>query len=326
MSGTTIPYQLRQNKIIDRHAFIQLLLRINRIISLSEYTYVGFGGHSLEDFKYVHNQLELKEMISIEENENVYKRQEFNKPLKCIELFQGDSKDFLNARLGLVSKLIIWLDYTTPNKLASQLAEFQDCLNDRGHGDIVKITLNANPANIEVAEKKQLHEYRFEEFKVRLGDLFPAGQSDPKMMTTRNYPQLLIEVLKYCSNQILGGSKGARIFQPLTAFTYADGQQMLTLTGILLDREEKEDFLKRSEIESWDLSNTDWENPRKINIPDFTLRERLYVDALLPGTSVSEIHEKLNFYFDAKEKVSEEMLENYILFYRKSPVFSRIVL
>jgi hypothetical protein len=73
------------------------------------------------------------------------------------------------------------------------------------------------------------------------------------------------------------------------------------------------------------LANTDWSPPKQINIPDFTLKERLCVDSLLPGASADDLHNALGFKFDNKEKVSKEMLETYILFYKKSPLFSRIL-
>jgi hypothetical protein len=108
--------------------------------------------------------------------------------------------------------------------------------------------------------------------------------------------------LRYCSNLILG-SKGDVIFQPLTAFSYADGQQMVTLTGILIAKKNIEKFLLDSGIKNWQLANTDWSPPKQINIPDFTLKERLCVDSLLPGASADDLHNALGFKFDNKEKV-----------------------
>jgi len=65
MSGTSIPYHLRQNKAIDRYAFLELLSRIDRFCNITEYSYIGFGGHSLEDFKYVHSRFGINNMTSI---------------------------------------------------------------------------------------------------------------------------------------------------------------------------------------------------------------------------------------------------------------------
>lgn len=58
MSGASIPYHLRPNKAIDRYAFLELLSKVDRYIDcdISQYKYVGFGGHSLEDFKYIHSR------------------------------------------------------------------------------------------------------------------------------------------------------------------------------------------------------------------------------------------------------------------------------
>ena len=66
MSGGTVPYHLRQNKAIDRSLFIDLLARLNRCRDISDYTYIGFGGPFLEDFKSVHSFTGISKMISIE--------------------------------------------------------------------------------------------------------------------------------------------------------------------------------------------------------------------------------------------------------------------
>ena len=114
-------------------------------------------------------------------------------------------------------------------------------------------------------------------------------------------------------------------FQPLTAFSYKDGQQMLTVTGIILERNEKQGFLDKTYIDKWELSNIDWKPPRRINVPDLTIKERLYIDSCLPNSEANTIQNKLGFLFDQKKSVSLEMLETYVLFYRQSPYFSRIV-
>jgi hypothetical protein len=50
-TGGSIPYHLRQNKAIDRNLFTDLLSRIGRYKNISDYTYYGFGGPYMEDFK-----------------------------------------------------------------------------------------------------------------------------------------------------------------------------------------------------------------------------------------------------------------------------------
>lgn len=78
MSSGSIPYHLRQNKTIDRYAFIELLSKLDKYCDIDKYSYVGFGGHSLEDFKCIHSRFGITNMTSIENNQEVYNRQKFN--------------------------------------------------------------------------------------------------------------------------------------------------------------------------------------------------------------------------------------------------------
>lgn len=327
MSGASIPYHLRQNKVIDRYAFIDLLLKINKIHDISEYTYIGFGGHSLEDFKYVHTQFGVCNMVSIEENEHVFKRQKFNQPISCIVRHQQSSNDFVNG-FKRENKTIIWLDYTKPDELLKQVSEFQSVLQALEPFDIIKVTLNANPAALLASEKSlspsDLQANRVDKLRIRLGDVFPESDITPNFMTHRDYPVALCLILKFAANLALEGQPDI-YFQPLTAFAYADGQQMLTITGILLEETEKTNFLKQTGVEGWELSNTNWGIPKRIDIPDFTIKERLYIDSLLPDAKAEDIQNKLEFLFDDSEKKSLDMLSTYILFYRRSPLFSRVL-
>ena len=86
MSGGAVAYHLRENKAIERGLFIELLTRVGRVANISDYTYIGFGGPFLEDFKALHASLRIAKMISIEMDENVCKRQAFNRPADFIEI------------------------------------------------------------------------------------------------------------------------------------------------------------------------------------------------------------------------------------------------
>ncbi|MCL0160726.1 O-methyltransferase, partial [Klebsiella pneumoniae] len=102
------------------------------------------GGPFLEDFKQVHNLLKVNKMISIEGDENVFRRQQFNKPLSCIDLGEEPemSGDFIN-RYNFDEKTIIWLDYAMPSELNAQLNEIVNLITKLKPKDIFKVTLNA---------------------------------------------------------------------------------------------------------------------------------------------------------------------------------------
>jgi len=111
-SGATLPYHLRQNKAIDRNLFIDLLGRIGRYRNISDYQYIGFGGPFLEDFKLLHASLRLKNMTSLEQSEEVVKRQKFNKPVSSINPLKKTSGEYL-TEFDFDSPSIVWFDYTS---------------------------------------------------------------------------------------------------------------------------------------------------------------------------------------------------------------------
>jgi hypothetical protein len=329
MSGASIPYHLRQNKAIDRYAFIELLSIIDRYCSIDKYTYIGFGGHSLEDFKYIHSRFAITNMTSIEQDEEVHKRQKFNQPYNCINYLLKSSDDFIDE-FQADQETIIWLDYTSPSKIRSQLEEVQSIVSKLAPLDIVKITLNAHASAYHEAPKGQgitneiIQQGRFDKIKNILGELFPIADITLDMMTEKRFTEALCLILKSAIESSLHGS--SHIFQPLTLFSYADGHKMLTVTGIVLENDKIEDFLEKTNIRAWNLSNINWEKPQSINVPDLTIRERLYIDALLPHTEIEEIQNKLGFLFHDEKDISIEMLKTYVLFYRQSPYFSRIMM
>ncbi|MUH01005.1 hypothetical protein F7734_55590 [Scytonema sp. UIC 10036] len=327
MSGASIPYHLRPNKAIDRYAFLELLSKIDKYCNIESYKYIGFGGHSLEDFKYIHSRFGINNMLSIESNREVYNRQKFNQPHNCIDCLQQSSGEFLNA-FQREEETIIWLDYVKPSELRMQIEEFQATISKLESRDIVKITVNFHASSYVASDKSkrsfELQNERINKLKEILGDLFPAAEVIADMMTEKRFTEALCLVIKYAANLTMRGEDNI-FFQPLTTFCYADGQNMLTVTGILLKSDEIEAFFNTTNIDKWELSNTKWEKPKRINIPDLTIKERLHIDSQLPNSQAKTIQDNLGFLFDSKESTSLEMLEAYILFYRQSPYFSRIL-
>ncbi|MBE9055716.1 O-methyltransferase [Sphaerospermopsis sp. LEGE 08334] len=325
MSGESIPYQLRPNKAIDRYAFLELLSKINKMCPISDYHYIGFGGHSLEDFKYIHTQFNIQKMTSIEIDEDVYERQKFNRPHNCIDCYNQSSDKFIDE-FERSSATIIWLDYTKANELRKQIDELQATLSKLEQCDIIKITVNSHAASYVASDSSpgfDIKRERIRKLRDMLGDTFPAAEITEDMMTEKKFPDAMCLVLKNAANLAMQGQSDI-YFQPLTTFTYRDGQCMLTLTGTILEHSQAKKFFETTGIDKWELSNIQWQQPQRINLPELTIRERLFIDSLLPQSSAEEIQQALKFKFDKKESL--KMLETYIRFYRQSPYFSRIML
>lgn len=322
-SGTTIPYQLRQNKVIERNLFVDLLSRINRTINISDYTYIGFGGPFMEDFKILHGALRISSMISIESNKNVHKRQEYNKPASCIELKNLTSGDFITEH-DFSTPTIAWLDFTDPSNIPEQLSELTRLTAKLCVNDIFKITLNANPDTLgrpEGALQKQILEYRVDEATKRLGEYVvdPISESD---VSQAGYPKLLLKAIKNAAGRQLNLRN---IILPLTSFKYKDGQQMLTATGLITQSNLTEKFLIETRLKYWSFFDSSWYEPKSIGVPDFSPKERLAIEGLLPTSDSESISTELGFYFGENTKHSTELLDSFIEYYRVAPWFSKVV-
>ena len=109
-SYNSFNYNYRPAKSIERKIFIEILKATYGVISDRSYEYIGLGSIFFTDFKLIHKELGITEMINIEQNETDKKRFEFNKPFSCIKLKWGMTNDVLPS-LKWDNRKIIWLDY-----------------------------------------------------------------------------------------------------------------------------------------------------------------------------------------------------------------------
>lgn len=332
MSGSSIPYQLRQNKAIERNLFIDLLSRIGRAKNISDYEYIGFGGPFLEDFKILHAALRINRMQSIESDENTYARQNFNSPFKFLTLHNKPSSEFFANHQFSESGTIVWLDYTEPKDLRSHLDEFRSVVEKVNYYDVVKITLNASPAEIrgKKADGVPIQEVRLNTLKRTVGDYLPSEVSVDDIVPNE-YPKLLQMCLQNAVARLSTGET-KRYFQILSSFFYADGQQMLTVTGIVLDAsqdDEKQAFLALLRLAHWPFANLHWQPPVRISVPALSAKERMKLDENLPvhgddSEVVKTLQTALGYVPGAVSDASK--LANYARYYRAYPHFSRVIL
>lgn len=320
--GGSIPYHLRQNKAIERSLFIDLLAKIGRFRNVSDYTYIGFGGPFLEDFKLLHSVLRMHNMISLEGDKNVYARQRFNLPISCIQLLDKYSSEFL-IDYEFTQPSIVWFDYAIPQELPQQLGETHSLVSKLTSGDVFKITINASPETLgRPNDDTDLKEYRAQMAAGRLGDYGPAV-IDPNDVTTKNYPKLLLSALHSACKRGVEGDPRLHV-QPLSSFLYKDGQQMLTATAIVLNKADTPAFFTQTRLEHWAYRNFEWNVPTSISIPDLSAKERLHIESLLPGNGAEEITQALGYFIGSDGTEARQLMENFVNYYRLSPYYSRV--
>lgn len=324
-AGGNIPYHLRQNKAIERNLFVDLLSRVGRHFNISDYRYIGFGGPFLEDFKHLHSALRISDMVSLEMDGNVYKRQLFNRPISCISLREESSSDFLNNYdFDGAENLIVWLDYAT-TQISLQLAEVQQLIEKLGHGDVFKVTVNASPVALGHDDAGILKmERRAETARTVLGDYGPA-KIEKNDITTKNYPALLLKSLLSAAKRGLAGD-AELVMEPLSSFVYADGQQMLTFSGVLINPNEREMFFQETRLKMWSFYNDCLEKPLSISVPVFSMKERVHIESMLPGATADQIIEDFTYFVGQDKRIAKSEMENFISFYRMFPWYSRVVI
>lgn len=319
-------YHLRPNKKIDRSLFIQTLLGLNRLFPMEEYCYTGFGSYLFDDFKILHEILNICNMVSLEREIHEYNRAKFNLPYSCIEIKNIDSTGYISS-LNLIddSHNIFWLDYVKPDELGVQLADYVTLLNLLNPNDIVRITLNANPGGLgKTNEPDKLQSKRLEVLKSRIPDEYFPSSISPDDMTSQNYPLTLLKILKKATMQSLTDDPpfSPNFMLPLFSNVYADGQQMLTFTGVVLDsHKNKADII--DVLKKYPHNTFSWDTLNRIEIPALSTREITEINKLLPSSEVrQQLLDNFNFIFPEKNK---QAVESYISYYKYYPNFHQVI-
>jgi hypothetical protein len=328
MSGERVPYHLRPNKFVERGLFVELLGHINVVQAIPEYLYIGFGGPYLEDFKVLHQHFGMKHMLSLEQQEWVYQRQLFNIPYSCVICRHQASDEFIEtfeetvAGYGKDRRVLVWLDYAAASELRTQLEEIRALVPRLQAHDLLKVTVNANPA---VLGQGQNHGARLERLGQRLADLLPEGITEADM-THSAYPKVLLKTLELLIKTAVNETPNL-MFQPLANYVYADTHQMLTVTGIMLHRSEIRDFLQHTRLKAFEYATVNWKDYLRIDVPFLSVREKLSLDTALftrkkSKTRARTLSKKVTL--AATHPETTKLIKAYEQFYRFYPHYHRI--
>jgi len=320
-------YHLRPNKFIDRHLFVQMLSGLRTIYPINEYQYVGFGSFLFDDFKLLHNQLGISDMVSLESNVDISKRADFNKPYKCISIQNSTSTDYISDTL-FEKPIIFWLDYTDPAQLGNQFSDFCTLIGKMNVGDIIRVTLNANPSSLfshdTQMNEDMIYENRLVKLKERISEYIPSNITN-SFMSNDGYPLLLLSCLENAAYKTLSPSQDRQVML-LFASRYADGQQMVTITAIVVDSEEAAKTDIKKCLKSLDYVNFDWKRPCCIHVPVLTAKEIFHINSILPTDDpIKTIEDNFSFAFSNNNK-PRPAIQSYVNYYKHYPNFHHVSL
>ncbi|MFZ4436843.1 MAG: O-methyltransferase [Syntrophales bacterium] len=313
-SGSSLPYRLRPNKAVDRELFLSLLGRLAATLRIESYRYVGLGGPFLEDFRLIHARLGIADLKCIESEESVHHRQNFNRPVSCIECINSTLEDYIDST-DFEKPVIIWFDNTDPGKITEQIERFSRTISVVPINSILRVTLNANPSSLGKPDnfKDDIHECRLDRFRERLGSLFPSDLKKDGMKT-KNYGRSVLRALYLAVEKEILSLSGRKIVWSL-ATHYADGQPMTTAALIVCDS--RNDQIE-SLVKGWEFFSTP-EDPFLLDMPSLSTLERLTME------SCDDAKERLGFELP-KSEMGENPFESFKKFYRVFPHFSRVEL
>jgi len=316
-------YHLRSNKAIDRLTLIDAVKRIARLTEdISTYTYYGFGGPYLEDFRLLYEFYPEIKMISIEANDEVYKRQKFHVPCHAaqLDLKKMEFKSFLARYDGGNEKSIFWLDY-----LRLEYGHFEDfmvLLEKVSPNSVIKITLRCEPSDYlgrdEIETSRKMGEFQRE-----FGGVLPHPHDEPSS-TFVDFAKLLQDMVQVAAQKVLSSATPLK-FALLSSFCYSDGAGMFTLTGVVCYRTD-ELRVKRA-FRTWHLRNLNWGKPRMIDVPTLSTKERLHLQRLLPcNTNAGRVLRRaLGYLIENDTRRTEAKLRQYADFHRYFPYFMKAI-
>ncbi len=342
MSGANIAYHLRVNKHIDRCLFLEVLGVVSAFRPIKEYGYVSMGGNFLEDFRAVHQQFGIQQMYSFDGSPNVITRQEVNKPYGFIKCAARKSRDVVTGfdalrteQFGETRNVVVWLDYTMPGERQAQLIDVEMLTAKLIAGDVFRVTMNANRSSLGSNDEYQrlrdtgktehttLWNFRHERLVAALGEQLPPDRNDAEYLkSNEGFAATLSRAIKWAAQKGINQRPELRI-EPLLAVAYSDGQEMITVTGLVLPVAEQEAFNKVLEWAKWELPKPgdDWDEFVEVGVPHLSIRERHTIHSVM-NQAGQLAPAQVNFRLEDSASKSAELFEQYRLHYLRYPTFA----
>lgn len=303
-------YTLRVAKNIERKMMCEVFARLSRIQPLCKYRYVGMGSTEFCDFSLIHQLLGVSDMVSIEHCVDDHQRFRFNRPYSCIKMRWGSTHEVL-PKLNWNKRSIVWLDFedSLTSRILEDIRTLVGCLRS---GSIIVVTVKAEPGDPEPKQRLATLVANVGKERVPLG---VTGVSLGKWGLAKTSAQIAFNEIETVRQSRNGKLRIADQFSyiPLFNFQYADGAQMTTFGGLLVDTADHK-LLNATHFSDLDFVS-DQDSPYLIDTPVLTHREIRHLDSVLPRAAP-----KMN----VAKWLPEKERQKYALLYRYFPSFSEV--
>jgi hypothetical protein len=288
-SSYRVQYDMRPAKQVERRMLVDALQRLAAAgFPISDYQYTGFSAIYFVDFILFHKILGLSKLVSLERQESLTRRMQFNRPFSCVEIKMVSASSEI-PNLSRDVRHLIWLDYDGVLQ-KDFLSDIQSAITALPSGSILLVTVDVEPPedyDYEVIDPtfdsakevlgpkhwRKYFEYHASPYlKLGLSDA-DFGKSDLILRST--------EVLKAAFTKSIVARPELQ-FLPMFNFAYKDSHSMLTMGGMIGGRAEKRQ-LRTSSIGDTVYYRADFGSaPFEIKVPRLTRKERMYLDREMP--------------------------------------------
>ncbi|KAA0922679.1 O-methyltransferase [Rhodococcus sp. ANT_H53B] len=316
MSSTNaVNFALRPSKSIEREVVFEATRALMSLFEVEPQFYLGFGSVWFADFHLAIRYFALNRLISIEMDEIAFKRAQYNKPYRHVEVHEGESAVVVPELLrgGLEDQAgIFWLDFDSEID-EDKVNELTNLVQQAGDGSVVLATFNVVPGSYSPPRE------RIKALREIFGDAFiepePVANADRSAKVWYNdhdaFAKVVIEstVRLLASAASAGGKGGGTI--PVVSLLYKDSALMATVGVMVLSA------AQRSRVDESLVRSLTPQQITKILAPILTHKEVLALRQLLPSNKAMtrSVVQRLGF------DLSEEQIEGFEEHFLRYPLF-----
>lgn len=326
ISGQKINYSVRPGKSIERKMIRDIFSRLFVFYPLKEYQYIGFGSKYFTDFTLFHKSINLKKMISLEQDIENSERYNFNKPFQCIEICFENSSEWLMAKEVINEPSIVWFDYDG----SFDQTMVDDCCNlarKLNSGSVFALSFNYTAPKEDNLSKK-FPDNTVNQYIQWFEELFGTSHIDPTMDTRGlaekfKYLKRLICILESVlgkviteRNEFIEETEEKFLIKPLFSFTYRDGAPMATIGWILIQNKDFDKY-ELMKLNEFDFYSNELDKPYDIDPANLTIREIRYLSEIV-SNSEAELDDTQTKYF------TDEEISSFRKLYKYFPTFTEV--
>ncbi len=275
-----VHYEFRPAKQVERRMLIHTFQSLMAVgFSINDYKYTGLGSIYFVDFIMFHRYLGIGKFLSVELSTEIARRVDFNKPYACVEVAIGDIAEFI-PRLSPDLKHFLWLDFD--HILTEELLDAV-CLAaiQLSSGSVLLVTVDVEPPGRPEDGLTKWNPKTWRKYFLEEGKRYVWPKASLSEFTRKHLPLANARLIDAAIKKGILGRPDVAFF-PLFNFTYADGNRMLSVGGMVGTEADHQKLLSLNRETLYFLRSSLTAEPYDIIVPRVTRKERLYLDRMMP--------------------------------------------